>query len=280
MLKTKNCLALGLVLLLVLGILAGCGGPSEPVDLDEEENGVEENGGEELVLLEEGVLKAAFNADFPPFEMRDENDVLCGFDYDLMNELGKIMGYEVHFDDVPFDGIFAGLGTAYDVVISGVTINDERLLTMDFSDPYFDAGQVIVVRKGYDGIAGEEDLPGKKLGVQIGTTGQDVLTDMEEIADDDILVYDNYPLAFIDLVNGGSDAVVCDVPVAKTEAKRNDKVELVSEEPFTVEFYGIAVAKGNSKMVEELNAALAQVKESGVYDELLVKWFVEYEGEE
>ena len=150
MLKTKNSW-------LWFGTIIGVGypgrcGASEPVDLDEEENGVEENGGEELVLLEEGVLKAAFNADFPPFEMRDENDVLCGFDYDLMNELGKIMGYEVHFDDVPFDGIFAGLGTAYDVVISGVTINDERLLTMDFSDPYFDAGQVIVVPRVMMGL--------------------------------------------------------------------------------------------------------------------------------
>lgn len=267
--KTKKWLALGLVLVLVMGALAGCGGGSS--DAGEETNG-EAAGGERKVL------KVGTNAAFPPFEFRDENDKIVGFDVDLMNELGAIMGYEIEIIDVPWEGIFAGLGTVYDVVCAGVTISEERKASMEFTDPYYEAGQVIIVRQDYDEIQSEKDLPGKKLGVQVGTTAHEILLEMEGINEGDIIPYDNYPLAFIDLVNGGCDAVVVDIPVGTAEVKENDKVKMVSEEPFVAEYNGIAVQKGNLELVEELNAALAELKASGKYDELVYKWFVEFEG--
>lgn len=266
--KKKQWLAIGLVLVLVLGVLAGCGGSQEPAAGGEEGNGEGES----------RVLKVGLNAAFPPFEMRDENDQLIGFDVDLMKELGAIMGYEIEFIDVPWEGIFAGLGTTYDVVCSGVTIKEERKNSMEFTDPYYEAGQVIIVRQDYDEIQSEKDLPGKKLGVQVGTTAHEILLEMEGINEGDIIPYDNYPLAFIDLVNGGCDAVIVDIPVGKAEVKENDKVKMVSEEPFIAEYNAIAVTKGNTELVEELNAALAELKESGKYEELVQKWFVEFEG--
>ncbi|NLY49980.1 MAG: transporter substrate-binding domain-containing protein, partial [Firmicutes bacterium] len=162
---------------------------------------------------------------------------------DLANALGEELGMEVEFVDVAFETIFAGLLTnKYDVVISGVTITEERKEKMNFSDPYFEAGQVIVVRKDYDGIKDENDFPGKTLGVQISTTADEVVTRMQEGTDEyegkqiaikEIKRYDNYPQAFVDLQNGNLDAVVVDKPVGVSYvADHGDKVKLVSEEPF------------------------------------------------
>lgn len=256
--KGKKWLALGLVLVMVLAVLAGCGQQETAGDTGEEEK---------------PVLEVGTNAAFPPFEFRDEQNNIVGFDIDLMNAIGEKLGMEVQYKDVPFEGIIAGLlAEKYDVIAAGLTITEERKEKVNFSDPYFNAGQVIVVLIDNEEIKSEADLVGHSVGVQVGTTADLYLT--EEMEGVDIRRFDNYPLAFLELRNGGIDAVVCDLPVAVEYVKENsDAVKLASDEPFTEEYFGIAIRKEDTELLEKINTALAELKESGELDAIYAKWF-------
>ncbi len=216
-------------------------------------------------------VRVATDATWPPFEMVDESSKeIIGFDIDLLNAVAEKGGFEIEFINVGFDPLLAGISQCqYDAAISAITITEERAQTMGFSDPYFEAGQVVTVRADNTDIMGKDSLAGKVVGAQIGTTGA---IEVGEIAGATLKTYDDVGLAYQDLMNGQIDAVVADNPLALGYVGQNpDKLKTVGE-VFTDENYGIAVCKTNSELLEKINKGLAAVKAEGTIDQLTEKW--------
>jgi polar amino acid transport system substrate-binding protein len=218
-------------------------------------------------------LVIATDATYPPMEIVNDNKEIVGFDIDLFNEIAKAGGFQVEFKNTSWDGIFAGLSAGnYDAIISSVTITDERKKTIDFSDPYVTVGQVIILKKEVEGITTLDQMKGKTVGAQINTTGDMEVKKIPEIISKS---YDENGLAIEDLINGRIDGVVCDLPTAANYVLQNDKYKdklKIAGEPFTQEFYGIAVKKGNKKVLDKINAGLKKVFDSGINKELEKKW--------
>ncbi len=221
----------------------------------------------------EEVVVVATDATWPPMEFVNTEKEIVGFDIDLMNAIADAADFEVEFQNTAWDGIFAGLGTdEYDAVISSVTITDERKKTMDFSDSYINAGQVLIVRKDTSGVSKLSDLKGKSVGAQIGTTGAMEVQSADGV---ELRTYDELGLAIEDLANGRIAGVVADTPIAADYALQNDEYKTVLQivgEPFTDEFYGIAVKKGNSDLLKKINEGLKKVKSDGTVEKLKDKW--------
>jgi len=216
----------------------------------------------------------ATDAAFPPMEFVDASKEIVGFDIDLMNAIAAEMDLEIEFKNTAWDGIFAGLETDdYDAIMSAVTITEERQAKYDFSDPYINAGQAIIVTSDCTDVAGAADLSGKAVGAQIGTTGALAVQDMDGAT---LKEYDTIDLALLDLVSGNIDVVVVDTPVAADYALASDqfagKLKIVGE-PITDEYYGLLVRKGkNGDFLSAFNEGLAKVKASGEYQEIYDKW--------
>jgi len=219
-----------------------------------------------------GKLKIGINAEYPPFEMVDEAGNIVGFDPDLIDAIAKAAGFEYELINTRWDGIFVALASGeFDAVISAATITEERAKTVDFSDPYFDAGQMIAVRADETEIKGPEDLAGKKVGVQLGTTGDIWLTEHTKA---EVVRYDENTLAFQALAAGDVDAAVADGPTAIAIVKANPEMKLkVLPGVYTKEQYGIAVRKDRPEVLKAINAGLAAVKALGIYDQIYNKWF-------
>ena len=250
-------------------VLAACGG-ADTADTAEGEATTDEAATTEETV---GVLKVATEPAFPPFEFQNDDGELDGFDIDLMTAIGETAGLEVQFESLPFDGIIPALqaGTV-DAAISGMTITEERLQTVDFSRPYIKAGLAIAVQTDNAEVAGLDDLEDKKIAVQIGTTGADQAA---EIPGAEISTFDSAPLALQELANGNVDAVINDAPVTLDAiASGNiDGLKVVGE-LLTTEFYGIAMPK-DSENVEVVNDAIMTMMEDGTYAEIYQKWFGE-----
>ena len=213
------------------------------------------------------------DATWPPMEFVNEDKEIVGYDIDLMNAIADAAGFEVEFQNTAWDGIFAGLGTGeYDAVISSVTITEDRQQTMDFSEPYINAGQVLIVQQSTTGVEALEDLQGERVGAQIGTTGAFEVGNVDGV---ELATYDELGLAIEDLTNGRIAGVVADTPIAADYVLQNDEysdtLKIVGE-PFTEEFYGIAVEKGNDEVLALINEGLAKVKEEGIPAQLEDKW--------
>jgi glutamine transport system substrate-binding protein len=220
----------------------------------------------------EKVLKIGSDPTFAPFEFIDTKNQPTGFDIDLMKSIAADMGYTVQFENSSFDGLIPSLqGGKYDAVIAAMTITPEREASVDFSDKYIMATQLIAVKKG-SSIQTVSDLKGKRIGVQNSTTGQTVL---EEI-NINPKKFESIPDAMNDLMNGGLDAVVADSPVVLYFIKQNPNANIVYVKgDFPKEYYGIALKKGNSELKDELNNSLKNLKASGKYNEIYKKWFNE-----
>lgn len=224
---------------------------------------------------EQRTIVFASDATWPPMEFVNENKEIVGFSVDLLDAMGKAGNFTPVIKNTAWDGIFAGLAAGqYDVISSSVSITEERKAHMDFSDPYFEVKQGVVVRKD-SGIHAAADLKGKTVGAQIGTTGYFAAQKIDGVK---AVTYDEVGLAIADLANGNIDAVVCDDSVAADFALQNkqyaEKLDLAfllpSDEP---EYLGFAVQKGDTEILEILNSALKKVKESGEYDQIYNKWF-------
>jgi polar amino acid transport system substrate-binding protein len=229
-------------------------------------------GTEEGEAPELGMITIGTNAEYPPFEYVDEDGNITGFDVDLMNAIAAEAGFEFEFVNTRWDGIFVALASGeFDAVISAATITEERAQTVDFSDPYFNAGQRIAVRADETEIQGPEDLAGKSVGVQLGTTGDIWLTEETEA---EVVRYDENTLAFQALANGDVDAAVADGPTAADIIEANPEMNLkLVEGVYTDEEYGIAVNKERPELLATINQGLAAVKASGKYDEIYEKYF-------
>jgi polar amino acid transport system substrate-binding protein len=219
-----------------------------------------------------GTVTIGTNAEYPPFEFVDDEGEITGFDVELMAAIAEAAGFDYEFVNTRWDGIFVALASGeFDAVISAATITEEREEMVDFSDPYFNAGQRLAVRADETEIQGPDDLAGKKVGVQLGTTGDIWLTDNTEA---EVVRYDENTLAFQALANGDVDAAMADGPTAVDIVKANPEMDLtVLDGVYTEEQYGIAVNPERQDVLEAINEGLAAVKESGKYDEIYDKYF-------
>lgn len=259
-----------LVALLLVGVIifaAGCGGQAEEPKADEGNAGGEEVQAEEFVVGTE--------AAYAPFEWQEDGEIV-GFDAELIQAVAEEMGVKLVHNNVTWDALYPSLGNgSIDAVISAMTITVEREKEVDFSDPYFEAMQIIAVPKD-SAVAGLQDLIGKKVGVQANTTGQYALEELEGMKDEDIQKYPTTPDAMMALATGELKAVVADSPVVMNYVKTNPEANLMTvKDDFEKEYYGIAVKQGNTELLEKINAALKAVKDSGKYDEIFNKYFGE-----
>lgn len=211
---------------------------------------------------------------YPPFEFNKDGEP-TGFDIDLMNAIAKKANLEVEYENVRFDSIIQGLGNnQYDAAISAMTINAEREKQIDFSEPYFNADQSLLVQSDSD-IQSTDDLADATVGVQIGTTGAAEAQKLKQegkIAE--VRTFNVVTDAFNALQNGQVDGVINDFPVSADRAAQSDgELEIVQNIP-TGEQYGIAFPT-DSDLREKVNDALAEVKEDGTYEEIYQKWFDE-----
>jgi polar amino acid transport system substrate-binding protein len=216
-------------------------------------------------------VRVATEASYPPFEMvNEQTQELEGFDIELMTAVAEKAGFEVEFQNTPFDSVLTGISTCqFDAAISAITITAERAEKIGFSTPYIDAGQILTVRIDNTDISSTADLTGKTIGVQLNTTGQ---IEAEKIEGATIRPYDTVDLAFLDLANGQVDAVVADYPTTENYVKKmSDRIKTTGE-TFTDESYGIAVCKENADLLNKINAALAELESDGTLTSLKEKW--------
>lgn len=249
-----------LVLMLALAISAvGCGGSDKAPAKD----------------AAKPKLIAAADATFAPFEFTDTSTgKYVGFDVELIQAICDEIGYEMEFRSMGFDGLIAALqANQIDAVVSAMTITEKRKAEVDFTDPYYKSGLIVAVQAKNNEIKGFDDLKGKKIAVQSGTTGA---LQAEKITDKNKITYfTSSDQALMELKNGAVDAVVNDYPVSAYFIQQgNNEVKLVGE-ILSAEEYGIAVPKGKTETIEKLNAGLKAIKENGKYAEIYKKWFGE-----
>lgn len=252
--------------------MAGCGGTSSDTAEATTESTASADGGSEEAPADltsnEGILIWATNAEFPPYEYH-EGDAVVGIDAEIADYIGEQLGLEVQCEDMAFDSIIpAVVSGKADLGIAGMTVDPDRLENVNFSDPYVNAGQVIIVADGSD-IASADDLAGKTIGVQLGTTGDQYVT--ENITDATVERYNKGFEAVQALSQGKIDAVVIDGEPAKTFVSESEGLKIL-DEAFTVEEYAIAVKKGNSELLDKINTALESLKDNGTLDEIVAKY--------
>jgi polar amino acid transport system substrate-binding protein len=215
-------------------------------------------------------IRVATDATWPPFEYVNDAKEIVGLDIDLMNAIAEKADLDIEFVNVAFDPLLAGMAQGtYDAAISSITITVDRQKDMLFSNPYYSAGQIIVVQKSNTTITGKDNLTGD-VGAQLGTTGA---MEVDKISAANLRTYDDIGLAFQDLMNGQVNAVVCDNPVAMQYVVTNPDELKIAGDVFTNEFYGIAVAKGKTELLDKINEGLQNVLDEGIIGELEEKWY-------
>jgi ABC-type amino acid transport substrate-binding protein len=252
----RDIIPAALIFLVVVGCGGGGGGGGE--------EGGGGGGGTEKITVASDIA-------YPPFEFTQDGKPV-GFDIDLMREIGKRAGFTPEFQNVTFDGIIPGLGNnLYDASISAMTITEEREEQIDFSDPYFNADQSLLVLSDSD-IRSTDDLADATVGVQLGTTGADQAEEFQsEGTVGEVRTFDTIEDAFAALENGQVDAVINDLPVSQDRAEQSDgRLEVVETIP-TGEQYGIAFPK-DSELVDPVDEALEEIKEDGTYEKIYKEW--------
>jgi polar amino acid transport system substrate-binding protein len=216
-------------------------------------------------------IRVATDASWPPFESINVwTDQIEGFDIDVMNAIAARENFTVEFVNIAFNPLLEEMARGtYDAAISFITITEDRQKTMLFSDPYFAAGQIVIVAKDNMTISGKDTLSGN-VGVLEGSTG---FKEVKKIKAATLVSYDKIGLAFEDLVKGQIDAVVCDNPVALMYVGKNPDKLKTAGKVFTDESYAIAVAKGKKELLAEINAGLKSIKSEGLIEQYSQKWF-------
>lgn len=213
-------------------------------------------------------LTMGTNAEFPPFEYI-ENGEFAGIDVELAEEIAKELGMELKIENMAFETLIDAVNSGkVDFVAAGMTVRPDREENVDFTLKYYNATQTIIVQKDNDTVKTKEDLEGKKVGVQTGTTGQDIAS---EIKDVELSKYNNGLEAVMDLKNAKIDAVIIDNFPAQSYVEKNDDLKLVAGD-FDEEQYAMAVKKGNKDLLDKINNALQKLIDNGTYDKIMDKY--------
>jgi ABC-type amino acid transport substrate-binding protein len=257
--------ALFAVLLLALAsvAVAGCGGGDDTTSSGGGvgETSAESGGGEPLTV--------GSDIPYPPFEQGKPGNY-TGFDIELMEAVAEKMGRKAEFQDTSFETIFRDVAQGkFEAVISAATITEEREKAVDFSNPYYLSEQAVLVKEGSD-VKSLEDLDGKTVAAQQGTTGLELAK--EKLGGSEIRPYPEGPDAVNALKAGTVEGVVIDAPVAQNAVEKSGGVEIAEKVP-TEETYGIAVAQGDTELLDEINKALKEVEQDGAYKTIYEKWF-------
>jgi len=265
----KKGLMLLLIIILVFGLI-GCG-TKAPEEQGEETNGENGETNDEVVTIKVGT-----SADFPPFESHEVingEDVIVGFDIDLINEIAKELNMKVEIEDMDFNGLVAAVQSKkIDMAIAGMAPDEDRKEKVDFSDPYYYASQTIIIKKGAEDVTNMDQLKGKVVGSQLGTTSDDIISEFQGV---EVKKYNKVNDAILDLNNGRIDAVILEDSIADAYIEKNPELKIVIPEGLNEEEdpFCIALPKGNEELLNKVNAALQKIKDTGKYDELISKWF-------
>lgn len=271
----KRLIAVSMAAMMSVACLAGCGGSPSSSNGD---TSATEAKTTSVKTINEGCLTVGMEIGYPPFEsFADDGKTPIGLDVDLAKEIGDKLGLEVKFINTAFDGILQGIGTNYDCVISAVTINDERKENCLFSTPYIDNYQSIVIKKGSkDKYESLNDLDGKSVALQKGTTSDDLLDDLmgKGTVDCKKVAQEQVTTCFTQLENGEIDVVLCDSSVAEGYVAKNpDAYEIAFQDKTSPEQFGVAVAKKDTELQKAVDDALAELKDDGTLKVISNKWF-------
>jgi polar amino acid transport system substrate-binding protein len=218
-------------------------------------------------------LVVGSSATYRPFAYENPNKEIVGYDVDIIKAVAQKAGVPIKIVNTPWSGIFAALNNGdVDLVISGVTINDKRRQSYDFTAPYFEARQLIAVAKDSH-VKSLKDLAGKKIGVVNGSTGDDIASREFGKTNSDIRRFESTPIVISELVNTGLDAAIGDNGVIAFRVQEHKQLKTVSDASFPKEYFGIVVKQGNKTLLDKLNAGLAAVKADGSYAQIYKKWF-------
>lgn len=222
-----------------------------------------------FTTVEDGKLHMATNAAFPPYESTDDNGGYEGIDIDIANKIADKLGLELVVDDMDFSSVITSVQSGReDIAMAGLTVSDERKKNVDFTDSYAKAVQKIIVPEDSD-IKSSDDLKGKKIGTQEGTTGYFYCSD--DFGDDNVVAYNNGAVAIQALMSGKVDAVVIDSEPAKEYVKRNNGLKIL-DTSYVEEEYAIGVSKDNPELRKAVNKALNELKEDGTVDKIVSKY--------
>lgn len=257
--KSLKWLVLAVAVVLIAALAVGCGGQA-PKDA-----------GKPAAPAKQKVVLASDTA-YAPFEFQEASTgKYIGFDMDLVKAIGEVANLEVEVKSMNFDGIVPALESAsVDGAVSAMTITEKRAQQVLFSDPYYLSNQSIAVKADNNTIKSADDLKGKKIGVQISTTGAD---EAKKIAGAKVTDYNTINEAFLALKNGVVEAVVNDYPVNYYFIQQGNKDVKIVSEIKTDEYYGIAFPKSKPEIRDKFNSGLKTLKQNGKYAELYKKWF-------
>ena len=285
----KKFIALSLALVLCLGMLAGCGSSeasaapaasapeapaSEPAASAAEPaaepaaSAAEPAADGALTTVTDGKLTMATNAYFPPYEYYD-GDAIVGIDADIAQAIADKLGLELVIEDMEFDSIITAVSTGKaDFGLAGMTVTEERLQNINFSDSYATGVQSVIVKEDSD-IVSLDDLAGKMIGVQLATTGDIYASD--EFGSDFVEQYNKGNDAVMALVSGKIDAVIIDNEPAKSYVAANEGLKILDTE-YAVEDYAACIAKENTALLEAVNSALSELKADGTLQSIIDKY--------
>ncbi|MCD8256124.1 MAG: transporter substrate-binding domain-containing protein [Oscillospiraceae bacterium] len=270
-LKSLLCVALALTMVLALTACGSSGSNSTSASDVVDTNVTSASDAAEtagLTTINEGKLTISMSADFPPYESLDDSGNIVGIEVDIMNLIAEQLGLELQIDDMDFDSALLAVQQGKsDMVVSGVSITDERKATMNFTDSYTTAVQVIVVPEGSDVTL--DNLGDQLIGTQRGTTG--FIYTEDDYGSDHVIGYDTYTLVIQAVLNGQVDCAVLDDSVARTYVAENPGLMILDTE-YAVESYAFGVDKTNTALLDAVNAALSALIADGTVDEIISRY--------
>ncbi len=256
-------------------LLSGCGGNTDTQQ--NEDSNTDAAASDSTDTADGGVLRMGTNATFPPYEFTDENGEVAGIDAEIAAAVAEKLGMELDITDMAFESLIPALqaGTI-DIVLAGMTVDPERADQVNFTDSYATGVQVVIVPENSDIAPVEQedgslavDLTGKTIGVQTGTTGDLYCTD--DYGQENVKQFDNGPLAVAALVNGQIDCVVIDQEPAKNYVAANEGLKIL-DTAYANEDYAAAISKDNTELLEQVNAAMQELKDDGTLQSIIDKY--------
>jgi polar amino acid transport system substrate-binding protein len=273
----KKIISLGLAAAMCLGLLSGCGSSASSAEtaeastaasVEETSAAAESVADAGFTTVTEGVLTMATNAYFPPYEYY-EGDAIVGIDADIANAIAEKLGLTLVITDMEFDSIITAVSTGKaDMGLAGMTVTEDRLKNINFSDTYATGVQSVIVQEGGD-IASLDDLAGKKIGVQLGTTGDIYATD--DFGEDYVEQFNKGNDAVMALTTGKVDAVIIDNEPAKSYVAANEGLTILDTE-YAVEDYAACIAKENTALLDAVNGALQELQADGTLQSIIDKY--------